>query len=123
MSDKILIVDDSPSTLMLMKFSLEKHGFFVRQASDGEKALLVLKENNDVRCMITDINMPGINGIVLINEVRKLENYKFLPVIVLSNPDNPENKKKARHAGAAGWLDKPFRPDNLIKVIKKTGIK
>lgn len=123
MSDKILIVDDSPSTLMLMKFSLEKHGFFVRQASDGEKALQVLKENNDVRCMITDINMPGINGIVLINEVRKLENYKFLPVIVLSNPDNPENKKKARQAGAAGWLDKPFRPDNLIKVIKKTGIK
>jgi two-component system chemotaxis response regulator CheY len=123
MSDKILIVDDSPSTLMLMKFSLEKQGFFVRQASDGETALQVLKENNDVRCMITDINMPGINGIVLIKEVRKLENYKFLPVIVLSNPDNPENKKKARQAGAAGWLDKPFRPDNLIKVIKKAGIK
>ena len=123
MSDKILIVDDSPSTLMLMKFSLEKQGFFVRQASDGETALQILKENNDVRCMITDINMPGINGIVLIKEVRKLENYKFLPVIVLSNPDNPENKKKARQAGAAGWLDKPFRPDNLIKVIKKAGIK
>ncbi|MDY0360129.1 MAG: response regulator [Desulforegulaceae bacterium] len=119
MPDKILIVDDSPSTLMLMKFSLEKKGYNVEKAQNAEEALEIIGENSDIVCLITDINMPGMSGIELVEKVRKNLYCKFMPVIVLTNPDSPENIKKARSAGATGWLDKPFKPEDLVKVIEK----
>lgn len=119
MSDKILIVDDSPSTRMLMKFSLEKKGFNVMEAGNGEEAVEIIEENVDIICIVTDINMPGMGGIELIEKVRKSLCCKFMPIIVLTNPDNPENTKNARRAGATGWLDKPFKPENLTKIIEK----
>ena len=119
MPDKILIVDDSPSTLMLMKFSLEKKGYNVFEARNGEEAFEIIKKNSDIICVVTDINMPGISGIDLVEKVRNNLSSKFMPILVLTNPDNPENIKKARSAGATGWIDKPFKPDNLTKVIEK----
>ncbi|MCB9481849.1 MAG: response regulator [Desulfobacteraceae bacterium] len=119
MPEKILIVDDSPSTLMLMKFSLEKKGFEVKEAVNAEDAINIIEKDSDIICMVTDINMPGMSGIELVEKVRQNLNYKFLPVIVLTNPDNPGNVKKARGAGATGWLDKPFKPENLTNIIDK----
>ncbi|MGE4519030.1 MAG: response regulator [Desulfobacteraceae bacterium] len=119
MSEKILIVDDSPSTLMLMKFSLEKKGYIVVEAASGEAAVDVLEKNPDIACLVSDINMPGMSGIDLTREVRRSNKFRFMPVIVLTNPDNPEKKQEARNAGATGWLDKPFKPENLTKVIAK----
>jgi len=119
MPDNILIVDDSPSTLMLMKFSLKKKGYNILEARNGEEAFEIIKKNLDIICVVTDINMPGMSGIDLVEKVRNNLQSKFMPILVLTNPDNPENIKKARSAGATGWLDKPFKPENLTKVIEK----
>lgn len=119
MPDKILIVDDSPSTRMLIKFSLQKQGDDVYEAENGELALDILNKNSGIKCLVTDINMPVMNGIDLIKNIRAMSEYRFLPVIALTNPDNPENRIKARNAGATAWIDKPFKPNSLVKVIKK----
>ena len=94
MSGKILIVDDSPSTRMLMKFSLQKQGFFVFEASDGESALEVLSKNTEIKILVTDINMPVMDGIELIKRVRDLTDYRYVPIVVFTNPNSPESKKK-----------------------------
>jgi two-component system chemotaxis response regulator CheY len=119
MTETILIVDDSPSTLMLMKFSLEKKNFTVVKAASAEEALSIMEKNFEITCIITDINMPGMNGIELVQAVRNKNSSRFMPIIVLTNPDNPGKRAEARNAGATGWLDKPFKPENLTKVIEK----
>lgn len=120
MTEKILIVDDSPSTVMLMKFSLEKENYKVLTASNGNDALGVLENTDGVKCVVTDINMPGISGIDLVKKIRETIRYKFVPVIVLTSADKPDNKRASRRVGATGWIDKPFKPESLLRVVKKT---
>lgn len=115
----VLIVDDSPSTSLLMKFSLKKAAFDVHNADNGLNALNLLENEDAIDCVVTDINMPEMNGIELIKRIRRMINYKFVPIIVMTNPDSPENKAKARDAGATAWIDKPFKPDMLLNVINK----
>lgn len=121
MPDRILIVDDSPSTRMLMKFSFQKAGIEVFEAANGEIALNILEKNSEIKYLITDINMPVMGGIELIENVRAMAEYRFIPVIVMTNPDNPLNRSKARDVGATAWIDKPFKPNSMLKIIKKLG--
>lgn len=123
MSLKILIVDDSASSRMLMKLALKKEGHQVLEADDGKSGVESLLENQGVKLVVTDINMPVMNGIEFIEKVRNLSDYKFIKIIVLTNPLEEENRKNARKAGASAWMDKPFKPKDLLNIIRKIGIR
>ncbi len=114
----ILTVDDSASIRQMVTFTLKGAGFDVIEAVDGEDALGKAKSNNP-DAVLTDVNMPNMDGITLITELRKLPNYRTTPMLMLTTESSPEMKNKGRTAGATGWLVKPFNPDQLLATIKK----
>ena len=114
----VLVVDDSPSMREMIQFTLRSAGYEVHCAGDGVEALEFAAENS-VNLVVTDVNMPNMNGITLITELRKLENYKFTPILTLTTEAGKELKQEGRDAGATGWIVKPFDPDNLLQVIRK----
>lgn len=114
----ILVVDDSPSMREMIRFTLQSAGYEVHAAEDGEEALAFAKENS-VNLVVTDVNMPNMNGIKLISELRKLENYKFTPILTLTTEAGSELKNEGKEAGATGWIVKPFDPDSLLQIIRK----
>ena len=118
MSKLILTVDDSPSMRMLLKASLGAQGFSVETADDGVEGLQRLHE-----CLpdllITDINMPRMDGFELIEAARALPAFRGLPILVLSTEFSDEKKARARTAGATGWITKPFDPDKLGAAIRR----
>lgn len=114
----ILIVDDSLSIRESISFFLTEEGFSVIKAEDGIDALDKLNNCNP-ELIITDLHMPNMNGIKFISEVRKIKKYKHLPIILLTTETLKEKKLEAKHAGATGWLNKPFSKEKLIKVINK----
>lgn len=118
MNKTILVVDDSNSIRESVSFFLEQSGFNVKKAIDGKDALKYLS-GEKLDMIITDLHMPNMNGIELISNVRKLENYSRLPILLLTTETLKERKLEAKKAGATGWLNKPFDKDNLMKVIKK----
>ncbi|MDP2158756.1 MAG: response regulator [Nitrospirota bacterium] len=118
MSRKIMTVDDSASIRQLVSFTLKQHGYEVVEAINGAEALRKLsKEKIDM--LITDINMPEMDGISLIKMVRDNPSYKFIPIIILTTESQTGKKEEAKAAGATGWIIKPFRPDQLVSAIRK----
>ena len=114
----VFLVDDSTTLLMSMKAILEKAGYAVETATGGDaalKRLATLKTN----ILITDLNMPGMDGITLIKEVKKNPAFRFMPVLMMTTESQQEKRNEARTAGATGWLVKPVQPDQLIEVLKK----
>ncbi len=120
MDKRILIIDDSKSLRSAAEFTLKSAGFDVIQAEDGVEGLKVLKtiKENDLGLIITDINMPNMDGITFIKEVKKTE-YKFIPILVLTTEAQDEKKKEGQQAGASGWLVKPFNSEQLINIVEK----
>ncbi|MBI5756148.1 MAG: response regulator [Nitrospirae bacterium] len=118
MLKNILAVDDSVTMRQTIATTLEKEGYSVTLANDGVDALGKLNGDR-YHVIITDINMPNMDGIRLILEVRKLPAHKFTPVIVLTTESQPEKKEQGKSAGATGWIVKPFKPEQLIAVVKK----
>lgn len=121
-SKRILIVDDSPTMRASVSFCLTNAGYNVSEAVHGENGLVKLKEL-DLEAqlpalIISDINMPEMDGIKFIKEVKKTK-WKFIPILVLTTESQEEQKLKGRSAGAAGWLLKPFRPEQLLWVVRK----
>ncbi len=114
----ILAVDDSASMRQMVAFALKNAGHDVVEAVDGEDALALAK-NKNVNLVITDVNMPKMDGITLIRELRTLPAYKFTPILMLTTESAPEKKQQGKEAGATGWLVKPFNPDQLIATINK----
>lgn len=114
----ILAVDDSASMLQMVSFTLKGAGFDVVEATDGQHALDVAKTRR-VDLVITDVNMPRMDGITLIGELRKLPNYRFTPLLMLTTESSPEKKQQGKAAGATGWIVKPFNPDQLLNTVKK----
>ena len=115
---KILAVDDSASMRQMVAFTLKSAGFEVTDASDGDEALQIAqREAFDV--VITDVNMPNMDGITLCKELRQLPSFKFTPILMLTTESSTEKKQAGRAAGATGWIVKPFNPDQLLAVIKK----
>ncbi len=114
----ILAVDDSASMLQMVSFTLKGAGFDVVEATDGQHALDVAKTRS-VDLVITDVNMPRMDGITLIGELRKLPNYKFVPMLMLTTESGPEKKQQGKAAGATGWIVKPFNPEQLLNTVKK----
>lgn len=120
---KILVVDDSRTIRSSVKYTLEKEDYEVITARDGKDGLKKLEQNSDRSerpgMIITDINMPNMDGITFLEEVKADSKFKFIPTLVLTTESQAEIKKKGKKAGAAGWLVKPFEPEQLTKVAKK----
>lgn len=118
MNKTILTVDDSRMMREMLLMVLQGAGFNVVQAEDGQEGLETLEgANPDV--IITDINMPRLDGYGFIAGVRSDQRYRATPIIVLSTESSPEKKARARDAGATGWIVKPFQGDTLIDVIRR----
>ncbi len=115
---KILAVDDSASMRQMVAFTLKSAGFDVTDASDGVEALKIAKSQSfDV--VISDVNMPNMDGLSLCRELRQLPNFKFTPILMLTTESSPEKKQAGRGAGATGWIVKPFNPDQLLATVNK----
>ena len=115
----ILIVDDSATMLMSLQGVLTKAGHKVVSAKSGEEGMTALKSGTNPDLVITDFNMPGMNGTEFIREVRKLPGFRFKPVLMLTTESQQEKRQEAKAAGATGWLVKPIKPDELIAVVKQ----
>ena len=118
MNKTILIVDDSYSIRESISFFLTESGFNIIKAEDGKDALLKL-DGKKIDLIITDLHMPNMNGIELIRNVRKLEGYMRIPILLLTTETLHEKKLEAKKAGATGWLNKPFEKQKLYSVINK----
>lgn len=117
MGKTILTVDDSASVRQMVAFTLRSAGYDVIEASDGQDALERLK--GAVHLVITDLNMPRVDGIELIRRIRAMPAYKYVPVIMLTTESQDEKKQAGKAAGATGWIVKPFRGEQLLLVLKK----
>lgn len=118
MDKTILTADDSASVRQMVAFTLKGAGYQVIEASDGEDALSKL-DRSKVHMVITDLNMPKLDGIGLIKKVRSNPKYRFIPIIMLTTESQASKKQDGRKAGATGWIVKPFKPDQLLAVVKK----
>lgn len=117
-SRRILTVDDSASMRMLLKASLSAQGFSVESANDGLHGLERMHELKP-DLLITDINMPNLDGFGLIEAVRREPGFRGTPILVLSTEFSDEKKARAREAGATGWITKPFEADKLGAAIRR----
>ena len=118
MTKKIITVDDSASVRQMVSFTLKDAGYEVIEAQDGNDALAKLN-GAGVNMVITDLNMPNMDGLSLIRSLRGKPEYKFTPIIFLTTESQAEKKSEAKAAGATGWIVKPFKPDQLLAVVKK----
>jgi two-component system, chemotaxis family, chemotaxis protein CheY len=114
----ILTVDDSRSIRQMVSFTLTQAGYQVLEAIDGRDALAKLAVTS-ADMVITDLNMPNVNGIELIREVRKQPKYKFIPILMLTTESQDARKQEGKAAGATGWIVKPFNATQLVDVVKK----
>ena len=118
MSKTIMTVDDSASLRQMVSFTIKQAGYDVIEASDGQDALSKIN-GSQINMFITDMNMPNMDGIELIKNLRSNSDYKFTPIIMLTTESQDTKKQEGRSAGATGWIVKPFQPEQLIAVIKK----
>ena len=114
----ILLVDDSATILLSISNILTKAGYTVEKAANAQDGLAKFKTNVKFDLLITDLNMPGMNGIDFIKEVRKLPGYKFMPILFLTTESQQAKRTEAKAAGASGWLVKPATADELLNTIK-----
>ncbi|WP_058834671.1 response regulator [Luteimonas abyssi] len=118
MSAHILVVDDSASMRQMVSFALTSAGYTVDEAEDGQVAL-GRAQGARFNAVITDVNMPNMDGISLIRELRQLPDYKFTPLLMLTTESAADKKADGRAAGATGWLVKPFDPDQLVATVRR----
>lgn len=118
MSKTILIVDDSASLRQVVSIALRGAGYEVLEASDGKDALTKL-DGTKIHLVISDLNMPNMDGIELITEIKKTAAYKFTPIIMLTTEGANEKKDAGRAAGAKAWMVKPFKPDQMLAAVSK----
>jgi two-component system chemotaxis response regulator CheY len=114
----ILLVDDSTSMREMVSFTLREAGHEVSEAEDGVEALEFAKKT-PVNLVITDVNMPNMDGITLTSELRTLDDYKFIPILILTTETGIAKKEQGKVAGATGWIEKPFDPDHLLATVNR----
>ena len=120
MGKQILVVDDSATMRQMLQFTLSNANFDVVEAGDGQEAVNKLTSGTaKPNVVITDLNMPVMDGIALIKQIRGMGAHKFTPILMLTTETSDEKKKEGQAAGATGWIVKPFDPDQLVKVIQK----
>lgn len=114
----ILAVDDSPSMRQMVSYTLERAGYEVVLANDGVEALHIA-QGTDVSLVITDVNMPRMDGITLVRQLRELQAYRYKPILILTTESTTEKKMQGKEAGATGWIVKPFDPDKLVSTLRR----
>lgn len=115
---RILTVDDSTSVRQMVSFTLRKAGYEVLEAVDGKDGV-AKASSQKFDLIITDLNMPNMDGIEMITTVRKLPGYSFVPILMLTTESQAEKKDAGRKAGATGWIVKPFDAEQLMAVAQK----
>jgi len=118
MQHHILIVDDSASMRQMVAFALTSAGYLIDQAEDGSAALKCAQRQR-YDAVITDVNMPNMDGITLISTLRGLPGYRFTPLLMLTTESSLDKKSAGKAAGATGWLVKPFNPEQLVATVRK----
>ena len=118
MVHKILICDDSVSIRQMLILTLTDAKYNVTESKNGMEALELANQHN-FDLIITDINMPLLDGLSLVKKLRVLTEYRFKPILLLTTETDPQKKKQAKAAGATGWIIKPFDPDKLLAAIRK----
>ena len=118
MKKRILAVDDFPSVRQMVKLTLTGAGYDIVEAGDGAEGLSKARSST-LDMVVTDLNMPVMNGLGLIRELRKLPAYRGVPILFLTTESDPEMKQQAKAAGATGWITKPFQQDQLVAIVRK----
>ncbi len=118
MGKVIMTADDSASIRQMVSFTLKQAGYGVVEAVDGAEAYEKMMQNQ-IHMLVTDLNMPKVDGIELIRKIRRESQYKFMPIIMLTTESQTAKKQEGKAAGATGWIVKPFKPEQLLAVIKK----
>jgi len=121
MNKKVLIVDDSPTMRRMVGLTLRQAGFEVIEGTNGQEGLQKL-EREQVVLVITDLNMPVMDGIALVKAIRQLPHHCFTPILLLTTEIGEDKKQAARAAGASGWMTKPFQPETLLKVVSRIAL-
>lgn len=119
MAKKILIVDDSAAIRQSISFILRQEGYETVEAQDGLEALTTAAGLTGLDLIITDVNMPNLDGIGFIRKVRELPAYKFTPILVLTTESQGSKMNEGKEAGATGWIVKPFNADKLLGIVRK----
>lgn len=117
MSKTVMVIDDSASFRTVVKLALQKAGYQVVEAADGQEAVEKL-DGRKLSCIVCDVNMPRMDGITFVKHV-KTTNYKFTPVIMLTTESQDTKKAEGRAAGARAWITKPFQPSQLVEAVSK----
>lgn len=118
MQKTIMAVDDSASVRQMVGFTLKEAGYEVIEATDGIDALSKLI-GKQISMILTDLNMPKMDGIEMIRQVRSNSNYKYIPIVLLTTESQTNKKQEGKMAGATGWIVKPFKPEQLLAVVRK----
>jgi two-component system chemotaxis response regulator CheY len=119
MAKTILIVDDSTSLRTVVKLALQRAGYDVLEAGDGVEGLKQLDANGKVHLIVSDVNMPNMDGITFVTQVKQHARHKFAPVIMLTTEGQDEKKQQGKAAGAKAWIVKPFNPPQLLDAVSK----
>jgi two-component system, chemotaxis family, chemotaxis protein CheY len=119
MAKTILIVDDSSSLRLVVKMALTRAGYDVLEAGDGREALALLEKIPKVHLIISDVNMPNMDGIAFVTQVKQHPRHKFTPVIMLTTEGQDAKKELGRAAGAKAWIVKPFNPTQMLDAVSK----
>ncbi|WP_041207994.1 response regulator [Aeromonas jandaei] len=118
MGKTILIVDDSATIRQVVGMTLKGAGYEVMEACDGKDALKKL-DGKKINLIISDVNMPNMDGITFVKEAKKLSSYKFTPVIMLTTESQDSKKQEGQAAGAKAWVVKPFQPEQMLSAVSK----
>lgn len=118
MAKTVMVVDDSSSVRQVVSIALKSAGYDVIEACDGKDALAKLN-GQKIHLMISDVNMPNMDGITLVKEVKKLASYKFTPIIMLTTESQEAKKLEGQAAGAKAWVVKPFQPAQMLAAVSK----
>jgi two-component system, chemotaxis family, chemotaxis protein CheY len=118
MSKKILVVDDSSSVRTVARMALRERGYEVVEAANGQEGLRALDADR-IHLVISDVNMPTMDGISFLKEIKRHPSYKFTPVIMLTTEAGEDKKQEGRAAGAKAWITKPFQPQLLVDAVAK----
>lgn len=116
---RILAVDDSPAMRQMVGLTLRSGGHDVVEAFDGVAALEIAKTQPPVDLVITDVNMPNMDGITLVRELRQLAHYRGVPLLILTTEASAQKKQEGKAAGATGWIVKPFNPERLLATVAR----
>ncbi|MBB6479011.1 response regulator [Spirochaeta isovalerica] len=118
MAKKILVVDDSAAIRQSVTFVLQQEGYETIEAADGAEGLEKIK-GSAVDMVVSDVNMPNMDGITMVSKIRELSEFRFIPIIILTTESQSSKMEEGKAAGATGWIVKPFTSDKLLAVVKK----